>query len=60
MDLDIAGFWNKKKAKLKQKYPVITDADLRFSLGKEKEMMERLGNKLGKSIKELLTIIVTL
>jgi hypothetical protein len=60
MNLDITRLWKQKKEKLKQKYPVITDADLRFSLGKEKEMMERLGNKLGKSIKELLTIIVTL
>jgi hypothetical protein len=60
MNLDITRLWKQKKEKLKQKYPVITDTDLRFSLGKEKEMMERLGNKLGKSIKELLTIIVTL
>jgi hypothetical protein len=60
MNLDITRLWKQKKEKLKQKYPVITDADLRFSVGKEKEMMERLGNKLGKSIKELLTIIVTL
>jgi hypothetical protein len=60
MNIDLAGFWKQKKEKLKQKYPGITDADLHFSLGKEKEMIERLGNKLGKSIKELLTIIVTL
>lgn len=60
MNLDITRLWKQKSEKLKQKYPLITDADLRFSLGKEKEMMERLGNKLGKSIKELLTIIVTL
>lgn len=59
MNLDI-GFWKQKKEKLKQKYPVITDADLKFRLGKEMEMMDRLGNKLGKSIKELLSIIVTL
>ncbi len=54
------GYWNEKKEKLKQKYPVITDEDLRFQEGKEKVMMEILGYKLGKTEQELLNIIVGL
>lgn len=58
--INLPEFWLKKKEKLKQIYPGLTDADLKLSFGKEKEMIERLGRKLGKSMKELLTIIVTL
>jgi hypothetical protein len=60
MDSNVLGFWNEKKEKLKQKYRIITDDDLCFSDGKEKEMMEILGYKLGKTKEELLTIIATL
>jgi len=53
-------YWNIKKAKLKQKYGILTDKDLCFSEGKEKEMIEMLGYKLGKTKQELLNIIITL
>jgi len=54
------GYWNKKKGKLKQKFPAITDADLSYQEGKENIMMEMLGYKLGKSKQELIGIIVDL
>ncbi len=60
MNINITGYWDKKKPKLKEKFPDITDDDLRYREGKEKEMIEMLGNKLGKSKQELLTIIVAL
>jgi hypothetical protein len=60
MKNNLLGFWNDKKEKLKKKFPVITEEDVRFSVGKEKEMIEMLGNKLGKSKLELLNIIVGL
>ena len=60
MNSNVIGFWNGKKEKFKQKFPVINNHDLRFREGKEKEMMESLGNKLGKTIQELLHIIITL
>lgn len=53
-------YWNGKKVKLIQKFPVITDKDVRFHLGKEKEMLDLLGAKLGKTNQELLYIIVDL
>jgi hypothetical protein len=60
MDQKYTGYWDKKKEKLKQKFPAITDADLIYSEGKEKVMMEILGYKLGKSKQELISIIVDL
>jgi hypothetical protein len=54
------GYWSSKKEKLKKKYANLTDKDLSFSEGKEKEMIEMLGSKLGKTRQELLNIIITL
>ena len=60
MKTNVTGYWNEKKEKLKQKYTTITDEDLLYSNGKEKEMMEMLGYKLGKTKAELVDIIVAL
>jgi hypothetical protein len=60
MDFSVIGFWNSKKEKLKKRFPDITDADLSYNEGKEKEMLEILGYKLGKTKQELLNIIVTI
>ncbi len=60
MYTNVIGYWDKKKEKLKQRFPDITDEDLRYREGKEKEMIEMLGNKLGKSKQELLNIIVAI
>jgi len=60
MNENVVGYWSEKKEKLKQKFPNITDEDLSYREGKEKEMMEILGYKLGKSKQELLQIIVLL
>lgn len=54
------GFWNERKEILKVRYPIITDEDLNFHKNKEKEMMERLCYKLGKSEEEFRTIISTI
>lgn len=58
MNTNVIGYWDKKKEKLKEKFPDITDKDLSYNEGKEKEMIELLGYKLGKSKEELLYIIV--
>jgi hypothetical protein len=54
------GYWNGKKEKIKQKYPIITDEDLNFHEGKEAEMVEMLGVKLGKTINGMRRIIADL
>jgi len=54
------GYWNIKKEKLRLRYPFLKDTDLEFKLGKEQEMIEILGYKMGMSRRELLDIIVTI
>jgi len=54
------GFWNERKEKLKVKYPIITDEDLDFHKNKEKEMIEMLCHKLGKTQEEFHAIINTI
>jgi hypothetical protein len=60
METQPFGYWNVKKEKLKKKYPFLTEADLQFRLGYEKEMIEVLGYKMGLSKQALLDIIVTI
>ena len=54
------GYWNNKKDKIKQKFTQITDEDLNFQEGKEKEMIEMLEYKLGITKLELAKIIESL
>ena len=60
MRAESIGYWKDKKGKLLKRYKNLTDKDLRFDLGKEKEMIEILSYKLGLTDQELLTIIVTI
>lgn len=60
METIVLGYWNGKKEKIKQKYACITDQDLTFYEGKEKEMIEKLEYKLGVSKLELAKIIEAL
>lgn len=60
MDNVAIGFWNEKKEKIKQKYQFITDDDLTFKDGKEREMVDMLGHKIGVTAEEMRNIIVTL
>lgn len=54
------GYWNGRKEKIKQKYPTVTDEELNFCEGKEAEMIELLGYKLGKTVDEMRQIIAAL
>lgn len=52
-DLTLKGTWNETKGKLKQKYSELTDDDLKFTEGKEDELIGRLQKKLGKTKDEI-------
>ncbi len=56
----IVGYWNGKKEKIKLKFPGISDQDLNFYEGKEKEMIEKLEYKLGIPKLDLAIIIEAL
>jgi uncharacterized protein YjbJ (UPF0337 family) len=50
---ELKGNWNEQKAKLKQKFAVLTDDDLKYEEGKKEEMFAKLQIKLGKTKEEL-------
>lgn len=54
---ELKGNWDEQKAKLKQKFAILTDNDLMFAEGKKDEMMAKLQIKLSKTKEELYKII---
>jgi len=52
--------WYEKKVKLKQKFAILMDSDLKFDEGKKDEMLKKLMIKLGKTREEVLKIIAEL
>jgi hypothetical protein len=60
MGTDTVRLWKRKKDKLLKKFKNLTEKDLSFNEGNEKEMIEVLGQKLGKTKQELLNLIITL
>jgi uncharacterized protein YjbJ (UPF0337 family) len=51
------GNWNEQKTRLKKEFPVLTDKDLFFEIGRKNEMLAKLQVKLGKTKEELQQII---
>ena len=52
--------WDIQKAKLKKRYPSLTDSDLRYDEGKKGAMWEKIQIKLELSKEELRKIIAAL
>lgn len=52
--------WNETKAKLKEKFSILTDNDLSLLDGKKEELEGRLQTKLGKTKEEWQKIIASL
>lgn len=57
---EIKGNWIAEKAKLKQKFAILTDDDLLLGEGKKEELIGRLQIKLGKTKEELQKIFAAL
>lgn len=53
----ITGNWNVQFLHLKEKFPTLTDYDLKFEEGKEVELLDRVGNRLRKNREEVIDII---
>lgn len=56
-DLRLKGNWNKTKGRLMQKYAELTDDDLKYTEGKEEELLGRIQEKTGKSREEVKRMI---
>ncbi len=53
----LKGNWNVVKGKLKQQYGELSDDDLKYSEGKEDELLGRIQKKTGKSKDEVKKFI---
>ena len=45
--------WQAKKEHLRKRFPELTEDDLRYQIGKEEELLERLQKKLDKDEDEI-------
>jgi uncharacterized protein YjbJ (UPF0337 family) len=54
---ELKDHWNETKGKLKQKYALLTDNDVKLEDGKQEEMLFRLHTVLGKTKVEMHKII---
>jgi uncharacterized protein YjbJ (UPF0337 family) len=57
---ELKGNWEEQKAKLKQKFAILSDNDLMLVEGKWDELLGRLQIKLGKTKEELHKVIADL
>lgn len=55
--LEFRGNWNELKGKLKQQYAELTDDDLKYEEGREDELIGKLQKKLGKTDREVRSML---
>ena len=55
--LEIQEKWPELKDKLKKQYPYLTEEELRYEIGKEGELLERLQKKVGKNWNEIRNVL---
>lgn len=53
----IDGDWAVQAKLLREKYPQLTSADLKFEVGKESELLKRIRTRLNKKREETINII---
>ncbi len=53
----MTGNWEKQARRLREKFPQLTEADVKFEVGKESELLKRLETKLNKKRDEIINII---
>ncbi len=53
----ITGNWETQSKHLKEKFPQLTDSDLKFETGKENELLTRVESRLNKKRDEVINII---
>lgn len=53
----ISGDWSQQASELKEKYPNLTDSDLKFERGKENDLIKRIELRLHKRREEVINMI---
>ena len=55
--LKISGDWSEQADDLKDKFPQLTDSDLKFERGREDDLIKRMETRLHKKREEVINII---
>jgi hypothetical protein len=55
--LKISGDWSQQADDLKDKFPQLTDSDLKFESGREDDLIKRMELRLHKKREEVINII---
>lgn len=55
--LKISGDWSQQADDLKEKFPQLTDSDLKFERGREYDLIKRMETRLHKKREEVINII---
>ena len=53
----ISGNWEKQSKVLIERYPILTNVDVKFERGKETDLFQRLVLKLNKNLNEIIYIL---
>lgn len=56
-DFKMTGDWKEQSKQLKTKYSKLTDADLKFEVGKVTDLLKRIETRLSKNRQEVIKII---
>ncbi|MBK9671656.1 MAG: general stress protein CsbD [Bacteroidetes bacterium] len=56
----VVGTWNVQKGKLKEKYKILNDEDLRYETSKKDEMLKHVQVKIGKTKEEFDALMASL
>lgn len=53
----VNGTWEAQAKQVKTKFSQLTDVDLKFEIGKENDLLNRIGKRINKSREEVINII---
>ncbi len=53
----ITGNWDTQAKHIQDKFPQLTESDLKFETGKEEELLGRIENRLNKKREEVINIL---
>ena len=57
---EVHNTWDQLKETLQRRFEILTDSDLVYEVGQERELLDRIKDRLGLSLKEVKKIIAQL
>ena len=56
LNFEIGTNWDQQKRRLREQYPQLTDSDLNYQRGQERELLSRVETRLNKQSHEVINI----